>query len=327
MPELLESDAAGLYALEDTVHGPRLGFGTWAGLQSERVNKLLAAGLEQFGQFAAYDALRPSAGQRNRLVCLPSTRRIAEMKEMNVRALNVSERREAIARVQQHNEMFKRLGVENLQHQRLLLCDGPRLLAWVGVLDSRECPPQRRKLLCELAAMLRPRLRLERERGHAGLAFAALDASLEAIGAPAFVVDHRGTIVHTNHVGQTIIDHGHHRIGDLLARAQKGSGEGTDSYDLASRGQPGARLIVLRSESELAATRKAAVVSAWSLTPRETEVLERVVAGDTNRDIATTLACAEATVEIHMSRLLRKAGVLTRTALVSAYWNAGCPLR
>ncbi len=60
----------------------------------------------------------------------------------------------------------------------------------------------------------------------------------------------------------------------------------------------------------------------WRLTPRQAEVLARVVAGLANKEIATQLGCAENTVELHVTRLLRKADVTSRTQLIAQFWSA-----
>lgn len=328
MRSLLRVEMAGAYALEDSITGPRLAFGAWSGLpiEASRVNWHLSAGLERIGQFGAYDALRPSRRQRNRLLALPSTREIEEMTEINVRALRVEERQQVISRIRQHHETFVNIGVHELKHQRVRICDGSRLLAWFGVLASDHCPLQRRRLVELLASLVRPRLRLERERKNSGVTYAALDAALEVIGAPALILSADGTVVHVNAVAQQLLDSGRHRIADLLARVKRGGAGDVDIYDLGAHGHPGGRLVVLRSRGMLAATRHRTAAVTWKLTPREAEVLQLLIVGDTNRDIATTLGCAEATVEIHVSRLLKKAGVPTRTALVSAYWTLGTPI-
>jgi DNA-binding NarL/FixJ family response regulator len=55
----------------------------------------------------------------------------------------------------------------------------------------------------------------------------------------------------------------------------------------------------------------------WKLTPRQTEVLGCILAGDANKTIAERLGCALGTVEVHVSALLTKACVESRTALVA----------
>ena len=42
------------------------------------------------------------------------------------------------------------------------------------------------------------------------------------------------------------------------------------------------------------------------LTPREREVMDRVVAGKPNRQIAVELGCSAKTVEVHRSRVMEK---------------------
>ncbi len=57
-------------------------------------------------------------------------------------------------------------------------------------------------------------------------------------------------------------------------------------------------------------------VDAWSLTPREHEVMRWVAAGKTDRDVALLLACSHRTVHKHLERVYAKLGVETRTAAV-----------
>jgi DNA-binding NarL/FixJ family response regulator len=58
------------------------------------------------------------------------------------------------------------------------------------------------------------------------------------------------------------------------------------------------------------------------LTPREREILTRVVAGESNRDIATALFISPKTVSVHVSALLRKFGVSGRGDLSAAVESA-----
>jgi DNA-binding NarL/FixJ family response regulator len=54
-------------------------------------------------------------------------------------------------------------------------------------------------------------------------------------------------------------------------------------------------------------------MGAQDLTPRELEVLEQIVQGKSNREIAAILAVSEATVKTHINSLLGKMGVTDRT--------------
>jgi DNA-binding CsgD family transcriptional regulator len=52
------------------------------------------------------------------------------------------------------------------------------------------------------------------------------------------------------------------------------------------------------------------------VTPRESEVLQWLAAGKTDREIAALLGCSHRTVQKHLQRLYVKLGVETRTAAV-----------
>jgi DNA-binding CsgD family transcriptional regulator len=57
------------------------------------------------------------------------------------------------------------------------------------------------------------------------------------------------------------------------------------------------------------------------LTPRQEEVLGRLVRGLANKEIAVELDCTEATVEAHLTQVLRKAGAQSRTQLIARFWS------
>ncbi len=59
------------------------------------------------------------------------------------------------------------------------------------------------------------------------------------------------------------------------------------------------------------------------LTPREFDVLEQVVEGKSNKEIATELEISEATVKTHINSLLGKLGVADRTQAATAAIRRG----
>ncbi len=63
---------------------------------------------------------------------------------------------------------------------------------------------------------------------------------------------------------------------------------------------------------------KPSLLSSSDLTSRQRQVLELLVKGKTNRDIAAALNLAPGTVKVHVSSLFRKLGVTSRTAAVAA---------
>jgi DNA-binding NarL/FixJ family response regulator len=84
---------------------------------------------------------------------------------------------------------------------------------------------------------------------------------------------------------------------------------------VGSRASPGARALHTRAKDE-----PAAAPSELGLTPREREVLELVAQGMTNRQIADALFISVNTAGIHVSRILGKLDVASRTeAAVKAY--------
>ncbi len=69
---------------------------------------------------------------------------------------------------------------------------------------------------------------------------------------------------------------------------------------------------------ETSSRRKAAMLRRQgNLTRRETEVLEWIAAGKSNRDMAEILAVAPATIGKHLEHIFRKLGVENRTAAAS----------
>jgi DNA-binding NarL/FixJ family response regulator len=59
------------------------------------------------------------------------------------------------------------------------------------------------------------------------------------------------------------------------------------------------------------------IAEAFGLTPREREVLERLVVGETYSQIAARLFISEKTVSSHVSNILRKTGTTSRIELTT----------
>ena len=71
------------------------------------------------------------------------------------------------------------------------------------------------------------------------------------------------------------------------------------------------------------AERLAERLGAQDLTPREFEVLEHIVLGKSNKEIAAELNVSEATVKTHINSLLGKLGVTDRTQAATAAIQRG----
>ena len=73
-----------------------------------------------------------------------------------------------------------------------------------------------------------------------------------------------------------------------------------------------ARLPTDAQQTEADATVERSPFAPLGLTAREEEVLRRVAAGSTNRQIAEALFISESTAGVHVSNILRKLGVSNR---------------
>lgn len=71
------------------------------------------------------------------------------------------------------------------------------------------------------------------------------------------------------------------------------------------------------------AERLAERMGAQDLTPREFDVLEHIVGGKSNKEIAAALEVSEATVKTHINSLLGKLGVTDRTQAATAAIQRG----
>lgn len=88
-----------------------------------------------------------------------------------------------------------------------------------------------------------------------------------------------------------------------------------DNDDLVARVRKAIALNA-RQPAAPAAQRSDVLRGLESLTPREREVMELVVAGRTSKEIARIIGASHRTVEIHRSRLMRKMGAATVADLV-----------
>jgi DNA-binding NarL/FixJ family response regulator len=114
------------------------------------------------------------------------------------------------------------------------------------------------------------------------------------------------------------VHHANAAARDLLARDAAPDLRGWDFRRLEG---VDATLAIRRRGEEGVAPRAAAAAVRWRLTSRQREVLELLATGATNVRIAAELEIAEATVEVHVSRILERAQVDNRAALVAALWT------
>ncbi len=183
--------------------------------------------------------------------------------------------------------------------------------------SSRERGPLR--LQAALVPDLQRRLALERQLQQ-GARSPMLEVALDAIGRGAFVVDARGHIAHANVQGKELIAREGRSLRDELVAAVESRADHPrwSVTPVHLRGGGVEHLVVERASSGSREALQVARASAlWSLTARQCEVLAKVIEGCANKTIAALLGVSERTVEVHVTALLAKAQVESRSTLIA----------
>src|SRR5690606_16328419 len=101
-------------------------------------------------------------------------------------------------------DLFPLLGLEGQDQLRVLLCEGPHLLAWVGAFRLDRFGAREAERLEMVVEPLSQRLRLEERLNRLAVRGAARDVAMDALGAPAFILDAKGGVAHANGAGQAL---------------------------------------------------------------------------------------------------------------------------
>jgi len=220
-------------------------------------------------------------------------------------------------------EVFRPYGLHEHCQLRVLLCDGPTLLAWFGLLQRDKPTLAQRRALTALVPKLQRRLVRERWLRDGGLVHAGLEVALERIGSSAFVLDHRGRVAYANSPGRELLATDRSVPTTLVAAVQGQLAarqvELTRLHERVALGW----LAVLAPPSHVD-SRVVALVSRCKLTQRQADVLALVARGMTNASISVTLGISVRTVELHVTAIFDKVGVDCRAALVATIFNQGC---
>jgi DNA-binding CsgD family transcriptional regulator len=256
-------------------------------------------------RYAWYDAVRPEPRQRNVVVEAISQIPPGELETSRI-----------------YREVLAPLGLQRHKQLRALVCDGPSLLGWFGAFHTGEVSARQHRVLQRIVPWMRRRLTLERCLAGAPRAFAALEAALAHIGAPAFVVDDRGTVFETNEAGRALLDQRPTEVGASLRATIAGrpSPLRFQATSLRDRGARDAWLAILRTGStdERIAACVATAATRWSLTRRQAEILGHVVAGMATATIAAVLGIGSRAVELQITQIFDRGGVENRASLVAS---------
>lgn len=253
-----------------------------------------------------FDPRSPSPEQRNRVFTIPDLDRV----------LGGDARRAPMM------SLLDRCGFTTRDQLRVLVCDGPVLLAWVGAFRDRPFTDAERWLLGTLVRPLRDRLTMERRLAIAPWAWASMAAAMEVIGTAAVVVRWPMRILHANPAAQAMMATDRQAFLAGLRDALGGRGDGSWTVTrLRAVDEPRHFLAVRRSPPADAGSRAAILGRRMGLTPRQTSVLALVARGEANKGIAVALRCGEGAVEQHVTALLRRFDVENRAALVAQFWS------
>lgn len=253
-----------------------------------------------------YDPDRPSAEQRNRAFALDDLYRVVGRSHVDA-----------------VRSMLTSIGLEFHDQLRIVVCDGPQLLGWVGGYREEPFTNHEKRALQRLVPALRISLLWRRRLSAAGIA-AGFDAAMEAIGGAAFLMDAKGAIAYANKLGRGLLAEQRPSTRDDLRNAL--FDRGAESMTVRAAGLADHSLVVLRTSSAMLQRALDRAAIDWTLTRRQREVLAHLASGDTNKGIATKLGCAEVTVELHVTALLRRSRTATRGELAASLWRfATCP--
>jgi DNA-binding CsgD family transcriptional regulator len=272
------------------------------GIQQTEVRGDFAGFLRRRSQgWAAYDPVRPEPRQRDRAISVLDLLGWRQLEQLPM-----------------YRQLCTRHDMAERDQLRVLLCDGHYLAAWVGGFRREPFSSYERTLLQQVVPALKRRVVLERRLDGQALARRELDAMLEPLGTPAFVIRSGIAIAHANQAGRQLL----RRVPELAEQLRKGRAPpGFDVTALASWGLSRHALAVLRVGQGDASVLVARAAQRWQLTARERQVLELLVTGLSNKDIATALQCSAKTIEVHVTVLLKKSGREQRTALAAAVWG------
>jgi len=255
-------------------------------------------------RYGIYDAARPEPNQRNRVVL---STHICSREDLESQPM--------------YKQVFHPAGIGDHEQLRVLLCEGASLLAWFGITDPATFSTRQRRLLAALARPMRRRLLLERRMARGERAGLALEAALEHIAIPAFVVGRHGVIHEMNAAGRSVLEarRGELRRAVVDAIAGRPHQPVLQLVPLHARGLAPHWLVLIPAAAphDRLHAQLAAAATRWGLTRRETEVASWIARGATNQRIAAELGCAEHTVEVHVSRILAKADLASRAELVA----------
>ncbi len=298
--DLLDASFVGAYQPVATEHGWGLDFmdgaGPTASVQVEAFRRWVER-LPASNQFLAFNPYRVDVTQRNRVIA----------SEDMPRSL--------LARL--HEPLYSAVGLPGHHQMRVLLCEGPRVTCWLGATRSQPFASREAAILQHLAKPVHRRLRLERQLRPSWQSPAAVEAALEALPSPAFVVGPKQRIEVANRGGHALLERDARGVLASIRQSERRPETGAFTVtQLIAPGWPDYILAIAKERKPTASGYAARAQHKWGLTARQTGILELLISGATNKEVAQRSSCAEVTVETHVTELFRRSGARSRTDLV-----------
>lgn len=255
-------------------------------------------------RFGWFDPIRPEAGQRNVVLDLGIL-------------VSRSELESSVA----YAEVLVPMRLHKTHQIRALICDGASLLAWFGAFHPAPADTRQQEIMIAMIPAMRRRLVLERRLAATPMMTAALEAALDQLGAPAFVVNAAGRVFEANQPGKALLETRRTEVSAAL-QAAIAKRPATMSFELTLCREHGTAdhwLAILRTRnSDVRVARALSLaVKKLRLTGRQRDVLELLLRGETNTTMATTLGISERAVEQHVSAMLDRGDVENRSALIA----------
>ena len=160
---------------------------------------------------------------------------------------------------------------------------------------------------------------LQRSRVHE----LAMQAALENIPGAALIVTATGTVERSNARARALMACDREGIVRSLLDSLRHP-EPSSEFEVSpifTYGNVAHYLAVQRAPRGPDCDRLAMAIHRWRFSPREARVLGHLVHGESNRQIASRLGCAERTVELHVTHILQRLDVENRTAAIAKFWT------
>ena len=155
------------------------------------------------------------------------------------------------------------------------------------------------------------------------LEMAAVYAALENFPGAALMVTSTGAVERSNARARALMASGKEQV---LRAVQESLDHPSlaaefEISELFSFGNVVHYLAVQRSVGSTICDRLALSIHRWRLTAQEARVFALLVNGESNRQIASKLGCAERTVELHVTHILGRLDVDNRNAAIAKFWT------